>query len=105
RTADYWSDVVHAAAQKGQKPVLWGSGSKGVSFLTTLGIRDEIECVVDINPFRQGRFMPGTGHPIVAPSFLAEYRPDLVIAMNPMYRDEIRGDLDRLKIQPEIVAV
>ena len=47
--------------------------------------RSAIEYVVDINTFRQGKFMPGTGQEIVAPAFLAQYRPDLVIAMNPMY--------------------
>jgi hypothetical protein len=49
--------------------------------------------------------MPGTGQEIVAPSFLADYRPDLVIAMNPIYLAEIRRDLDALGVGCELVAV
>ena len=56
----------------------------------------EIGYLVDINPHRKGRFVPGTGKEIVGPEFLAEYQPDLVIAMNPIYRAEIARDLERL---------
>src|SRR6201987_1687781 len=54
-------------AGAGQQTVVWGSGSKAVAFLTTLGVHDEIEHVVDINPYRAGKFLPGTGQRIVAP--------------------------------------
>jgi hypothetical protein len=74
--------------------VLWSALSKAVSFLTTLKVGDAIEYAVDINPHRQGRFLPSTGQQIVAPAFLTEYRPDLVILMNPIYTDEVRRDLD-----------
>ena len=49
---------------------LWGSGSKAVSYLTTLGVTDEVEAVVDINPHKHGKFLAGTGHEIVAPEAL-----------------------------------
>jgi hypothetical protein len=87
-----------------ERAVLWGGGSKGVSFLTTLGARGEIEYVVDVNPYKQGRFMAGTGHEVIAPTQLATYRPDLVIAMNPVYVDEIRATLDGLEIDCELIA-
>jgi SAM-dependent methyltransferase len=88
----------------GGTAVIWGAGSKGVSFLTNLGLSDEIEFAVDINPFKTGKFMAGTGHQIVAPEFLREYRPDLVIAMNPIYLDEIRQKLDDLGLKPDLIA-
>jgi SAM-dependent methyltransferase len=88
----------------GGRAVIWGAGSKGVSFLTNLGLRDEIEYAVDINPYKTGKFMAGTGHEIVAPEFLVGYRPDLVIAMNPIYVDEIRGKLDELGLHPELIG-
>jgi hypothetical protein len=40
--------------------------------------------------------VPGHVKQIVGPDFLAEYKPDLVIAMNPVYRQEIAADLRRL---------
>jgi hypothetical protein len=104
-TRDHWNGVLRERRAKGEKVALWGSGSKGVAFLVTLDAGPEIGAVVDINPYKHGKFMAGTGWEIVAPDFLVEYRPDLVIAMNPVYIDEIQGDLDRLGIQAELVAV
>jgi hypothetical protein len=85
--------------------VVWGSGSKGVAFLSALGGGSEIEYVVDINPFRQGKFMAGTGQEIVSPAFLADYKPDVAIAMNPIYRGEIQDDLRRMGLPTVVQAV
>ena len=93
------------ARANNQRVVLWGGGSKAVAFLTTLGIRDEIQYAVDINPHKHGAYLAGTGQEVVAPAFLRSYRPDLVIIMNPVYVDEITRDLAAMGLQPEIVAV
>ena len=100
-----WQNEVRKRAAAGQRVVLWGSGSKGVSFLTTLGLSDEIEHVVDINPNRQGNFMAGTGQRIVAPEDLQDLRPDYVIIMNRIYTEEIREMLDGLGLHPELAAL
>lgn len=71
--------------------VVWGAGSKGVSFLNALGVRDQIQYVVDINPRKHGMYVPRSGQQIAPPEFLKEYRPDAVIVMNPIYRNEIRA--------------
>jgi SAM-dependent methyltransferase len=105
-TIDGWRSRIHQRTQRGERVVLWGALSKAVSFLTTLGLgRDVVEYVVDISPYRHGKFMPGTGQEIVAPSFLAQYRPHLVIAMNPIYLAEIQRDLDLHRCAAELVAV
>lgn len=90
---------------EGLKPVVWGSGSKGVSYLTTLGITDEIEYVVDINPHKHGKYLAGTGHVIVGPDDLVEIKPDVVLVMNPIYVDEIRADLAKRGLSPELVPM
>lgn len=97
-----WQREIRGLAANDRKTVLWGSGSKAVSFLTTLGIADELRYVVDINPYRQGMFMPGTGHEIVGPEQLAQYRPDVVIVMNPIYLDEISATLRSMSLKPDI---
>jgi len=61
--------------------------------------------VVDINPFKQGRFMPGTGQEVTAPAALAANPPELVIAMNPIYTPEIQVELDRMGLKSELVAL
>jgi hypothetical protein len=87
-----------------RKTVIWGAGSKGVSYLTTLGKDRGIDFAVDINPHKHGMYMAGTGQRIVAPEFLAEYRPDLVVAMNDIYLDEIRAELDRVGVDADLVG-
>ena len=101
---DYWSHELGELRERDDRVVLWGAGSKGVAFLTTLGIRDRIRYAVDINPHKQGCFMAGTGQEVVGPEFLRTYRPDVVIIMNPVYREEIGKDLTRMGLDPEIIT-
>jgi SAM-dependent methyltransferase len=82
----------------GGKTVLWGAGSKAVGYLTTLGIRDQVHAVVDIDPAKQGGFLAGTGHAVIAPELLPGLRPDHVLIMNPNYREEIETTLHRLGV-------
>jgi hypothetical protein len=102
---DAWQRGLQRIRRAGRRVVIWGAGSKGVAFLTTLGIYDEIEYAVDVNPHKRGTYMAGTGQEIVAPEFLEEYRPDVVIVMNPIYCDEIQQYLDRMGVIAELVPI
>ena len=102
---DFWQTALAKSHNNGQKVVIWGSGSKGVAFLSTLEHNDRIEYGVDINPYKQGKFMPGTGQQIVSPQFLTQYQPGTIIVMNPIYCDEIQRDLDRLQVRAELLPV
>jgi SAM-dependent methyltransferase len=85
--------------------VLWGSGSKAVSFLRAVQVPGAIEYVVDINPRRVGHFMAGTGQVIVAPADLKRIAPRTVIAMNAVYKSEIGKDLERHGVTTELLAL
>jgi SAM-dependent methyltransferase len=100
-----WLARIRSAAKRSQRIVLWGGGSKSVSFLTTLGLQDEIAAVVDLNPYRQGCFLPGSGHEVVAPATLTSINPAVVVVMNPVYLAEIRTELARLGLRPEILTL
>jgi SAM-dependent methyltransferase len=101
-----WNNLVNEIQSNNHRAVIWGGGSKGVAFLTTLGITDDIiPYAVDINPYKHGMYMAGTGQEIIGPDFLRAYRPDVVIVMNPIYCDEIRADLGRLGVTARIVPV
>lgn len=101
-----WRRKLEEMKSAGQKVVLWGGGSKGVAFLTTLNQSlDDIAYAVDINPIKTGTFMAGTGQEIVSPAFLVDYKPDVVIIMNPVYLDEITRDLHALGLAPVIYTL
>jgi SAM-dependent methyltransferase len=75
-------------AAKG-KVALWGAAAKGATLANLVDPRREwISCVVDLNPGKQGCYIPGTGHPIVGYEELAEYGVETAILMNPNYREE-----------------
>ncbi|MCR8726840.1 class I SAM-dependent methyltransferase [Frigidibacter sp. ROC022] len=101
----YWIDFVRTRHGEGKRVAIWGGGSKGVSFLTSNDLRTEVAQVIDINPFKQGRYLPGTGHLVSGPGSLKEAPPDTVIVMNPIYMKEIGADLAAMGLNPELVAV
>jgi 2-polyprenyl-3-methyl-5-hydroxy-6-metoxy-1,4-benzoquinol methylase len=100
-----WRAWLADQAAAGRKTVLWGGGSKGVAFLTTLGVKDEIACAVDVNPRRSGTYIAGGGQQIVSPAALAGHRPDVVLIMSPIYTEEIRAELRNLGLQPRLLTV
>ena len=100
-----WKIKLNEFRDQKQRVVIWGSSSKAVSFLTGLNVYDQIEYVVDINPFRQGSYMAGTGQEIVAPDFLKDYTPDIVIVMNSIYCEEITHDLTQMGLNPELLTL
>ncbi|MDJ0674114.1 MAG: class I SAM-dependent methyltransferase [Calothrix sp. MO_167.B42] len=100
-----WKQKLETMQAEGQKVVVWGSGSKCVAFLTTLDTIDKIQYVVDINPHRHGKFIPGVGKPIMSPEFLKEYQPDTVIVMNSIYCAEIQKMLDEMGVSTKVIPL
>ena len=105
RTIGLWRKRLTAYEKENKRVVIWGGGSKGVAFLTKLNVRDQIQYAVDINPYKKGTFMAGTGQEIVLPGFLTTYKPDVVIVMNPIYLGEIGQDLMRLGLAPQVIPI
>jgi SAM-dependent methyltransferase len=94
--AAYWAQRLRRLRSRRHRAVVWGAGSKGVTFLNVLEADDgTIPYVIDINPAKHGRYIPGTGQRVVGPEILAEYRPELVLVMNPLYEDEVRSMVEQ----------
>ena len=75
--------------RKGGRVALWGAGAKGATLANLVDPEGElIDCVVDLNPSKQGGFIPGTGHPIVSYKELPVRDVRTAILMNPNYRAE-----------------
>jgi SAM-dependent methyltransferase len=78
------------AKQRGKKVVGYGAPGKGNTLLNYCGIRtDFLDFTVDANPYKQGKFTPGTRIPILAPEKLREARPDYVLILPWNLKDEI----------------
>jgi len=101
----HWDQLLATWASAGKRVVIWGGGSKGVSFLTALKHNRAIQYAVDINPNKHGTYMAGTGHEIVGPAVLASYQPNIIIVMNPIYCPEIRQELAKIGVQAELLAI
>lgn len=79
------------------RPAVWGAAAKGATFASLVdpdGVR--LSCLVDVNPARQGRFVAGTGHAIVAPDEIGALGITDAIVMNPNYHDEVRARVEQL---------
>jgi SAM-dependent methyltransferase len=100
-----WERYLEECARQGRQAVVWGAGSKGVTFLNTIESSAVVQYAVDINPRKKGMYVSGTGQEIVPPEFLPEIQPDVVIVMNPNYKDEIGGQLEAIGVAAEVVLV
>ena len=79
-----------AAKRAGKSIAGYGAPGKGNTLLNYCGIRtDFIEYTVDRNPYKHGRFLPGTHIPIFPPERIFETRPDYVLILPWNVKDEI----------------
>lgn len=78
------------AKEQGKRVVGYGAPGKGNTLLNYCGIRtDYLDFTVDANPYKQGKFTPGTRIPILAPDAIREARPDYVLILPWNLRAEI----------------
>lgn len=100
-----WKERFERYRSDGKRIAIWGSGSKCVAFLTTLGVGGLVDRIVDINPHRHHRFIPGAAREVMPPESLKDHIPDVVVVMNPIYREEIGGMLSGMGIESELITV
>jgi SAM-dependent methyltransferase len=78
------------AKRAGKTIVGYGAPGKGNTLLNYCGIRtDFLDYTVDRNPYKHGKFLPGTHIPILAPDAIRETRPDYVLILPWNFKDEI----------------
>ena len=82
------------AKRAGKRVVGYGAPGKGNTLLNYCGIRtDFVDFTVDRNPYKHGRYLPGTHIPILAPDALAAARPDYVLILPWNLKDEVMRQL------------
>lgn len=79
------------AARRSRKTVVgYGAPGKGNTLLNYCGIRtDFLDYTADRNPYKQGKFLPGTHIPIFAPEKINETKPDYILILPWNFKDEI----------------
>ncbi len=83
-------DVLIGLKRQGKKIVGYGAPGKGNTLLNYCGIRqDFLDYTVDRNPYKQGKYTPGTHIPILDPKVIKETRPDYVLILPWNLRDEV----------------
>lgn len=103
--ADRWRKQLNEIAERKRTAVIWGAGSKGVTFLNVMEIGGRIKYAVDMNPRKRGMFVAGTGHEIVSPEDLKTIKPSIVLVMNEIYEDEVRRVAGAMGLDVDIISV
>jgi hypothetical protein len=91
-----WNERLRQLGDQGKRVVVWGAGGKGVSFMNFLAEAHRVDALVDVNPRKQGMYLAGSGHEILAPEALVDRQPDVVVVMNPLYEHEITAQVRSL---------
>jgi len=87
-----------AVRNEGKRLVGYGAAAKGNTLLNYCGMRtDFIDYVVDRNPHKQGRFLPGTHLPIYHPDRIKETQPDFLFILPWNLVDEITGQMGYIR--------
>ncbi len=102
----YWSAYISDRRRSGSVAI-WGAASKGVTFNLLLAddLHALVDCAIDLNTEKQGRYLPSTGLSVVSPEEAKRRGIATVIIMNPNYESEIRSLTQELDWVPEFAAL
>jgi len=91
-------DFLIEARRAGKVVVGYGAPGKGNTLLNYCGIRtDFLDFTVDRNPYKQGKFLPGTHIPIFEPGRITEKEPDYVLILPWNFKDEIMEQMKHIR--------
>lgn len=91
-------ELLIAIKQDGKTIAAYGAPGKSATLLNYCGIRtDFIDYTVDRNPYKQGKFAPGSRIPIYAPEKIEETKPDYLLILPWNLTDEIMGQMSYIR--------
>ncbi|MFZ0927662.1 MAG: class I SAM-dependent methyltransferase [Syntrophobacteraceae bacterium] len=91
-------DFLIQAKEQGRSIAGYGAPGKGNTLLNYCGVRtDFIDYTVDRNPYKQGKYLPGTHIPIFHPDKIKETRPDYVCILPWNFKEEIMEQMSFIR--------
>jgi 2-polyprenyl-3-methyl-5-hydroxy-6-metoxy-1,4-benzoquinol methylase len=91
-------DALISIKRGGQSIAGYGAPGKGNTLLNYCGIRtDFLDYTVDRNPYKHGRFLPGTHIPVFAPDRIRETKPDYLLILPWNLKDEIVDQMSYIR--------
>ena len=100
-----WDERIQRIKRQRIRAIPWGAGTRAISFLSIFNVQQLMPFIVDINPARIGKYLPGTGQQVVPPDFLIDHKPDLVIITNPTYQSEIQEQARQLGLTCDFLTL
>lgn len=98
KVKDDFTSFLIEVKRAGKSVIAYGAAAKGNTLINYAGIRpDLITYVVDRNPAKQGKYLPGSRIPIVGESCLLSGKPDYVVILPWNLRDEVMTQLDYVR--------
>ncbi len=86
------------AKRAGKTIVGYGAPAKGNTLLNYCGVRNDfLEYTVDVSPHKQGKYLPGTHLPILAPEAIAETKPDYLLILPWNLKEEIMEQMAHIR--------
>ena len=98
RAKDAFLHFLIEKKSQGKKVIGYGAAAKGNTFLNYAGIKpDLIKVVVDRNPAKQGKYLPGSRIPVVSEGVIKNIRPDYIVIFPWNLKDEVILDLQYIR--------
>lgn len=89
---------LRTARAEGRTVAAYGAAAKGNTLLNSCGVTaDDVVLVVDRNPHKQGRLLPGSRIPVADPAALTDLRPDYVLILPWNIADEVRSQMAHVR--------
>jgi SAM-dependent methyltransferase len=86
-----FSNIIINLYKLNKKIALWGAGAKGSSFVSLFDpSKQYINCLIDINPNKQNKYIGKTGHKIISPNDIKLNNINYIINLNSNYANEIK---------------
>ena len=100
-TDEQYKDSGAEILKNAENVCIWGASGKGVLVLSEFSeeLLEKVKFVIDINPKKQGKYLPLSGKLVTSPNILKYQKGQFfIIIMNEIYQDEIKKNINSMGV-------